>query len=195
MARRTGRVYESSRDRILDAAERVLLRDGGRVSIDAVLTEAALSKGGLFHHFESKDALLAAVTERLHHQVATRAERSAGDDGQPGSAALRAQIRMAFDLPAADRGRLQALALALIEAARGNPAVAHGARASNELSVARAKKTGTGAGPALVVQLALDGYWLAESLGSLRLSPAEREALRDTLLDLTRPARSTRRPR
>lgn len=52
-------------DIILDAADAVLLRKGARaLTIDAVAAEAGLSKGGVLHHFASKDALVAALVAR-----------------------------------------------------------------------------------------------------------------------------------
>ena len=45
---------------ILEAAAAVLLKGGVRgLTIDAVAVEAGLSKGGVLHHYASKDALVA----------------------------------------------------------------------------------------------------------------------------------------
>lgn len=50
---------------ILDAAESLIRRVGTRtLTIDAVAAEAGLSKGGVLHHFASKDALISALAER-----------------------------------------------------------------------------------------------------------------------------------
>ncbi len=50
---------------ILDAADALLLRNGARhLTIDAVAAEAGLSKGGVLHHFGSKDVLVAALVAR-----------------------------------------------------------------------------------------------------------------------------------
>lgn len=54
----------SSRQKILQAAEGVVARDGGaNLTLDAVAREAGVSKGGLLYHFPSKDALLSAILE------------------------------------------------------------------------------------------------------------------------------------
>ncbi|MFE3289880.1 TetR/AcrR family transcriptional regulator [Rhodococcus sp. NPDC059234] len=56
----------STRDRILDALERLLLERGlSQVTLEAVAAEAGVSKGGLLYHFRSKDALLAGMVRRL----------------------------------------------------------------------------------------------------------------------------------
>jgi TetR/AcrR family transcriptional repressor of nem operon len=55
----------ATRDRILDAAQRLVLEHGfAGTSVDAVLAEASATKGGFFHHFPSKSALGRALLER-----------------------------------------------------------------------------------------------------------------------------------
>src|ERR1700692_1829110 len=50
------RKKEIDRDRILDAAERVILESGGRnFTLDAVAERAGISKGGLVYSFPTKD--------------------------------------------------------------------------------------------------------------------------------------------
>jgi TetR/AcrR family transcriptional repressor of nem operon len=55
----------ATRDRILDAAQQLVLDRGfAATSIDAVLTQAPATKGAFFHHFPSKDDLGRALVER-----------------------------------------------------------------------------------------------------------------------------------
>lgn len=57
---------EGTRDRILDALEKLLLVNGvAQVTLEAVAAQAGVSKGGLLYHFPSKEALLAAMVRRL----------------------------------------------------------------------------------------------------------------------------------
>ncbi|MDP4002968.1 TetR/AcrR family transcriptional regulator [Methylobacterium sp. NEAU K] len=50
---------------ILEAADAVLRKGGARaLTIDAVAAEAGLSKGGVLHHYASKDALILALVGR-----------------------------------------------------------------------------------------------------------------------------------
>lgn len=182
------RIYPSARERILDGAERVILRDGlGRLSVDAVLAEVGVSKGGFFHHFATKNELLGAITERLSTHVNAQIERAAARDQGAGNRLLRAQIELVFGMHASERERLRALVLALVEAAGSNPAVAAKVRAANRRALAADMTEGVPVGRALMIQLALDGYWLGESLGTLALSASQRTAFRRALLDLTRP--------
>lgn len=54
-----------NRERILDAAEHLVIENGfAATSLDQVLKAAGTSKGAFFHHFDSKLALARALTER-----------------------------------------------------------------------------------------------------------------------------------
>jgi len=53
------------RDTLLDAAEKVVVRQGiANLTLDAVAAESGMSKGGLLHHFPSKDRLVEAMVRR-----------------------------------------------------------------------------------------------------------------------------------
>jgi TetR/AcrR family transcriptional repressor of nem operon len=54
-----------NRERILDAAQHLVIENGfTATSVDQVLNAAGTSKGAFFHHFESKLELARALTER-----------------------------------------------------------------------------------------------------------------------------------
>lgn len=60
----------SSRDRILDALQRILVDTGlHAVTLEAVADEAGVSKGGLLYHFPSKEALITGLARRLADNV------------------------------------------------------------------------------------------------------------------------------
>ena len=81
-----------TRDRILDAAQRILVRDGGdRLTIASVAEEARISKGGLFYHFASKQDLVEGLIERYTREFDRLLEAA---DDSPGSA-VEAYIRSA----------------------------------------------------------------------------------------------------
>lgn len=176
------------RQRLVDAAERLIRAGGlGRLSVEAVIREAGLSKGAFFHHFGSKDDLLLAIIERLTGEVeARRLKRAAG--ASPGRGLrLRTQIEMSFDDDPAERARLRALLLAIIEAAIAGASFVAAARKANQAELRANLRDQVPLGDALVVHFALDGYWLNECLNGARLTPAQRAALRDRLLSLTQP--------
>lgn len=67
-----------TRERIVDAAYRLFRRKGfNRVSMDEVASAAKFTKRTLYHHFNSKDQLLADVLE-AQHELALRAFRTFG---------------------------------------------------------------------------------------------------------------------
>jgi AcrR family transcriptional regulator len=68
-----------TRQRILDAAYRLFRQRGfGRVSMDEIAAAARLTKRTLYHHFRSKDDLLADVL-RAQDALALQAFRTFGD--------------------------------------------------------------------------------------------------------------------
>lgn len=67
------RPAKNTRERILAAAYGLLYREGfARVSVDAIAAAAGLTKRTLYYHFESKDALVAAVLEAQHGRALER---------------------------------------------------------------------------------------------------------------------------
>lgn len=60
----------STRDRILDAFQDVLIEHGERAAtIEVVAQHAGVSKGGLLYHFASKEAMVDSLIERLAAEV------------------------------------------------------------------------------------------------------------------------------
>jgi AcrR family transcriptional regulator len=77
---------EPTRDRLIDAAVRLLSRPGsGLISIEAIAAEAGLTKGAIYHYFTDRAELLRAVA----HRVSPVQE-------------MRAQIEPSIDLSARD---------------------------------------------------------------------------------------------
>src|SRR5215471_3900838 len=73
------RPAEPTRKRILEGAYKLFRRRGySRVTMDDIAAEARLTKRTLYHHFTSKDQLLAAVLTAQHH-LALQAFRTFGD--------------------------------------------------------------------------------------------------------------------
>jgi len=89
-----------TRSRVLDAAERIVQARGvPALTLEAAAREAGVSKGGLLYHFASKEALLAALMQRLAEfiQFSFDATRNAVPEG-PGRTA-RACLAWQFDSP------------------------------------------------------------------------------------------------
>jgi AcrR family transcriptional regulator len=80
------------REQLLDAAERALRRDGPDASMEALATEAGITKPVLYRHFGDRDGLVAAVARR-HADRLTRELRAAlGHEQRP-----RDRIRTTVD--------------------------------------------------------------------------------------------------
>jgi AcrR family transcriptional regulator len=74
------RSAEQTRGRVLEAAYELFRRQGyNRVTMDDIAKAAELTKRTLYHHFKSKDQLLADVLESQHH-LALQAFRTFGDN-------------------------------------------------------------------------------------------------------------------
>jgi AcrR family transcriptional regulator len=62
---------EATTERLLEAARRLFAADGyAATSLDGVVTAAGVTKGALYHHFESKRELFRAVFDREHARIA-----------------------------------------------------------------------------------------------------------------------------
>jgi AcrR family transcriptional regulator len=96
----------STKDRILDTAERLFARDGiEATSLRAITTEADVNLAAVNYHFQSKDALVRAVIARRVVPVNQRrlelleaCERAAGDGPLPIECVLDAFIRPVVEI-------------------------------------------------------------------------------------------------
>ncbi len=62
--------YAAKRNDILDAAQRLVTTKGyEQMTIQDLLDDLQISKGALYHYFDSKQAVLEALIERVLHQV------------------------------------------------------------------------------------------------------------------------------
>lgn len=69
----------ATRERILDATERLVLRQGfAATTVDGVAAEAGVAKGAFFHHFPSKAELARALVERYARADAAHLEQVFG---------------------------------------------------------------------------------------------------------------------
>lgn len=105
----------STRDSILDAAERLIARDGVQhLTIGRVAEEAAVSRGGLFYHFPSKEALVQAMVQRMVAGWQRALEAQMADDPEPRGRLTRAYARLALLQADGATGSTGALVGALI---------------------------------------------------------------------------------
>lgn len=160
-----------SRERILDAASRILVRDGGdAVTIAAVAREAGVSKGGLFYHFASKDQLVAALVDRYVASFDALIESAGDTPGAATEAYLRSVERAA--------GPATGATVALLAAALLEPGAMTTLRERYRRWQRRLDDDGVPPHLAAVVRFAVDGIWLADALDLAPLTgPARRRAV------------------
>ncbi|SDJ51357.1 TetR/AcrR family transcriptional regulator [Microbulbifer yueqingensis] len=117
------------KDEIIRAAEEVVREKGARkLTLDAVAAQCGLSKGGLLHHFRTKQALLQAMLESaVAREGGCAADYLARAGDGPGTA-LAARIHSMFSLMQDD----ESLPRSLIAAVAEDPALLEPIREKEE---------------------------------------------------------------
>lgn len=172
---------QASRDAILDAAGRILVRDGGdALTIASVAREAGISKGGLFYHFASKKALVEGLVAR-HVSAFEELITAAGEE--PG-AATKAYLRSAEhpDGPATKS------VAALLAATVISPEALESLRERYADWQARLDRDGVPPGVATAIRFAVDGIWLADVLGLAPVTGSRRVQVIEVLERLVHDA-------
>ena len=100
MARRTKEEALETREQLLDAAERVFLERGvGHASLAEVADAAGVTRGAIYHHFDSKAELFEAMVERAEMPIDAAFESAAASDDDPldslGKRTLNALLQLA----------------------------------------------------------------------------------------------------
>ncbi len=85
--------HKEQRDAIVDAAMRVVYRDGySKTTIDSIAAEAGMSKGGVFYYFKNKKEIFASVIGR-YEEIAEKRRQEIYDSLPEGPGRfLRASI-------------------------------------------------------------------------------------------------------
>ena len=177
----------NSRNKILDAAERVVIRDGvARLTLDAVAAEAGLSKGGFLYNFPSKDALIRGMVDHLiEASEATIAKLVAADPDSKGRY-TRAILGVNFPQRDSTAEHHNRVASALLAAVLTNPKLLEPLHEVYRNVVARLAKDGIDPVSASIIQLAADGLWMSEMLGLPGPAPARRKKIVQRLYRMTR---------
>ena len=170
------------RDALLDAAEAVILRESiSRLTLDAVAAEAGASKGGLTHHFPSKERLIGAMVERI--VAAWRADvlESIGAEPAGPGRVPRAMLKMAMDTPKVWTNACRRNSVVLIAALVEFPALVQPMRDFHKEISELIARDGLAPGAGEAVYLALDGLWFKWIFGLDEMSGERIKALRGVL--------------
>lgn len=174
---------EDRPDVILDAAEALLRRSGSRtLTIDAVAAEAGLSKGGVLHHYASKDALVTALGARKVERLRAGIGACAAALGADPAALPLALIAHARGVYADECGFPDSLLIATAE----NAEAVAGFRSflADHLAAMEAIEARPGGGALLVFSVL--GLMLSRSLGFHALEGEELDRLFSALEDRAR---------
>jgi AcrR family transcriptional regulator len=170
-----------ARERLLDAAERVVVESGAtHLTLDAVAKSAGVSKGGLLYHFPSKEALLDGMLQRHFHDVDSEvAKRLANRAGKTSRAdLLRERVRVLLE----QHPERPAVGAAMLAASADNPGHMAVCRAQYRKLLDEFAKLPGGFERTALVLLAVQGLMLAELLHLSPYTPQERSRLVKALL-------------
>ncbi len=170
---------ETTRSTILQSVTRIIAEEGAdALTIDEVAKSAAMSKGGVLHHFPSKEALLLAAIRHvldLFDETVDRLQRS--DPARPGAYA-RAYLRAcaeSFGQPSGER-------LAFLHQFRSIPSTVELVRAYKERWRQRIEDDGLAPATAHLVRYTSHGIWLAATAAEKK--PESFETMIDCLLHM-----------
>ncbi|HET8728977.1 MAG TPA: TetR/AcrR family transcriptional regulator [Alphaproteobacteria bacterium] len=177
----------ATRKRLLDVAGELAVEAGvSALTLEAVAARAGVSKGGLLHHFPSKNALVAGMVEDLIAHFVEATEKEAAGDPEPSGRAARAYLRAvaAEGKEGAQRWGAVASAFLLDQALMKLWRDEMDRLRERDLREEDADPVAT-----MIVRLAADGLWLADLFDLYGLDEAMRGKILDRLADLTRNTR------
>lgn len=174
---------EKVRAALIDAAARMIEEKGlGRLTIDAVARSADVTKGGLFHHFATKDDLIQGVQDAMIQFAGEAVDAEMAKDPEPHGRFTRAYLNCLFQEHRLN-GTTSSRTLCLAMLADPDLQIRWSEWFASKL--ARHADTDDNPGCALV-RLATDGMWL-NSLKNETCPPPPPPELYERLIGLTRP--------
>jgi AcrR family transcriptional regulator len=163
-----------TRERIYRAAMQLAARDGlMTLTLENVAEESGLSKGGVMHHFRSKEELLSGVITHFTDQVEREMTRLVAEDPNPTYRWVRAMLRImtstdhdnGSDLPT--RQTLDQFMLSVLAATIHNPEVVKPVQAIGQRLRGRLTSIPEEGIEQLMMWLVLDGLFLWQFVGLL----------------------------
>lgn len=172
------------RDRMLDAAEAVVVRQGiANLTLDAVAAEAGISKGGLLHHFPSKDRLVEHMVARCAENWLACAIGSYESVPEGPGRMARAMLSHLVDAQSwTDQCRQSSSAV--FAALAQNPALIQPMRAVYSTIREKLAHDGLPPGVGETVIAAMDGLWLYRVLGLASVDQELMDLVRNVLESL-----------
>ena len=185
--RRTKEESMNTRKSVLKAAAQILVHQGmNAFTIEAVARESGMTKGGVLHHFPSKEALVNGLIDLVTEafQLRLAAELAAESEDQPGHW-LRAYIRTIFSVEFEDINLIPALAAAAVADHRIIDRIRQNV-AENQMAAVR---DGLHPTVATILRLAVDGVVFTRAFNLDVLDSETSRNVSKGLLSLTVPGR------
>ncbi|EKP4477760.1 TetR family transcriptional regulator [Cronobacter dublinensis] len=177
---------EIVRQTLLDCAAQVIAEQGlTGLTQEKVIRRAGVSKGGLQHHFPTRQALVDGVVAQLQQALLEEIHTLMAQDPNPKGRATRAYIHACVRaMPDSE----QAVHRALMTALFADPALQQ--NWGQFISETLPRDEDDSAAPdiarrRLLCRMAADGLWFAALCGDHTMPPDDRAALIETLLAMT----------
>jgi AcrR family transcriptional regulator len=175
-------------DAVLDAAERVAIRDGAvGLSIDAVAKEAGISKSRVVYDYKSKSGLLQALIERRLRTEDDRILAAIEEHRGSANPELCGRIAAASEVPKDDD---RAIALTICAAMSSEEPLQDMVRKWVGRDIGAVQAGAGNRALALVAYLALHGLMSLEYMDFHRWDPIERDTILNEIRQLSEAASS-----
>lgn len=175
---------EESKSRILAAAMAVLERDGLRtLTLDRVAQEAQVSKGGLTHHFKSKQELALGMLDALISGMKTRLELLLTEE-KPGIPGRFTRAYLKLNLECIRNGEVASMR-GLLEMLLAAPELVQLRRHELLAMHSQLERDGLDKIQALSIAAASDGCWMNVIFGFYDAQDPLIEAMHQYLFTLT----------
>ncbi|MFJ6027189.1 TetR/AcrR family transcriptional regulator [Pseudarthrobacter sp. NPDC092424] len=171
---------ENQRPQILEAGLRVAARSqGAAITLDAVASEAGVTKPGLMYHFPNRDALMAALVQYAACQLERRMAALLGG----GDATVKQRYRSYIHAAAEGQNMRAEWVLWFHSAYRPELQEAWARHLDPWLSIPEGTPPGLRA-RLMTARLAADGLWAAQASGVAAPDEADRAAILGHILGL-----------
>jgi len=168
---------------LLECAAKLAIERGvAGITIQAVADAAGVTKGGLFHHFPNKQALVEGVFVDLLHQLDSAIDARMQEDEESYGSFTRAYVEVTFEeFELGKTGPAAAITLSML----AEPTLAR--RLEDWLQDRARRHSETDPGPIMpIIRFAADGMWLLHALRATGAPSPIPLSLRNELVAMTR---------
>lgn len=182
-----GRSRVIDRQALLDAAERVVAREGAtHLTLEAVAIEAGISKASVIYDYKTKHALIKAVVERAVARHIARLRAHIDREPDVPDRVMNGRLAAAATREISDEKR--AVSLNLVAALACDRELRAMIQASSRAQIAEAMDDAADPRRTMLAFMALEGLLLTELLGFLSWGQEERDRLLADIAGLLAPS-------